>query len=181
MEQFYHDDVIKWRHFPRNWPFVRGSHRSPVNSPHKGQWRGALMFSLICVWINAWVNNRDAGDLRRYRVHYDVTVMSPIKAYIHARTHFRGKKVLFQREARIREIKNNGAILYFREIVKRFCIYLSGMRWHRIGQHVWIVMHKIWTPIHILLARNEKYDLHRKMSWVWCTFSVLLILILNTV
>ena len=38
-----HDDVIKWKHFPRYWPFVRGIHRSPVNSPHKGQWRGALM------------------------------------------------------------------------------------------------------------------------------------------
>ena len=47
-----HDDVIKWKHFPRNWSFVRGIHRSPVNYPHKGQWRGALMFSLICVWIN---------------------------------------------------------------------------------------------------------------------------------
>ena len=47
----------------------------PVNSPHKGQWRGALMFSLICVWINVWVNNREAGDLRRYRVHYGVIVM----------------------------------------------------------------------------------------------------------
>ena len=189
------DDVIKWKHFPRYWPFVRGIHRSPVNSPHKGQWRGALMFSLIyariknkrlsthsrgwwfetlscslwrhrnevasevrhgwvssefyvlwprsslyqiaacrqlydrvlleptvpvstilfdyivrkhddvikwmcgeftgqrciprtkasdaellcfsliCVWINSWVNNREAGDLRRYRAHYDVTVM----------------------------------------------------------------------------------------------------------
>ena len=55
-----HDDVIKWRHFPRCWPFVRGIHRSPVNSLHKGQWRGTLMFSLICVWINGWVNNRDA-------------------------------------------------------------------------------------------------------------------------
>ena len=43
-----HDDVIKWKHFPCYWPFVRGIHRSPVNSPHKGQWRGALMFSLIC-------------------------------------------------------------------------------------------------------------------------------------
>ena len=58
-----HDDVIKWRHFPRYWPFVRGIHRSPVNSPHKGQWRGALMFSLICVWINGWVNIGEAGDL----------------------------------------------------------------------------------------------------------------------
>ena len=71
-----HDDVIKWKHFPRNWPFVRGIHRSPVNSPHKGQWRGALMFSLICVWINGWVNNREAGDLSRHRGHYDVIVMT---------------------------------------------------------------------------------------------------------
>ena len=73
-------DVIKWKHFPRYWPFVRGIHRSPVNSPHKGQWRGALMFSLICAWINCWVNNREAGDLRRYRAHYDVTVMKTSQA-----------------------------------------------------------------------------------------------------
>ena len=70
-----HDDVIKWKHFPRNWPFVRGIHRSPVNSPRKGLWRGALMFSLICVWINDWVNNREAGDLRRHLDHYGVSVM----------------------------------------------------------------------------------------------------------
>ena len=70
-----HDDLIKWKHFPRYWPFVRGIHRSPVNSPHKGQWRGALMFTLICARINGWVNNREAGDLRRYRAHYDVIVM----------------------------------------------------------------------------------------------------------
>ena len=73
----WHDDVIKWKHFPRNWPFVRGIHRSPLNSPHKGKWRGALMFSLICPRINGWVNNGDeAGDLRRHRAHYDVIVMN---------------------------------------------------------------------------------------------------------
>ena len=70
-----HDDVIKWKQFPRHWPFERGIHRSPVNSPHRGQWRGALMFSLNCAWIHGWVNNRDAGDLRRNRAHYDVSVM----------------------------------------------------------------------------------------------------------
>ena len=75
-----HDDVIKWKHFPRCWLFVRRIHRSPVNSPYKGQWRGALMFSLICVWINGWVNNRDAGDLMRYRAHYDVIIM---EEYVH--------------------------------------------------------------------------------------------------
>ena len=71
----FHDDVIKWKHFPRYLSFVQGIHRSPVNSPHKDQWRGALMFSLICAWINDWVNNREAGDLRRHRARYDVTVM----------------------------------------------------------------------------------------------------------
>ena len=71
-----HDDVIKWKHFPRYWPFVREIHRSPVNFPHKGQWRGALMFTLICTRMNGWVNNREAGDLRRCRVHYDVIVMA---------------------------------------------------------------------------------------------------------
>ena len=70
-----HDDVIKWKHFPRYWPFVRGIHRSLMNSPHKGQWHGTLIFSLICVWINDWVNNRGAGYLRRYSTHYGVIVM----------------------------------------------------------------------------------------------------------
>ena len=70
-----HDDVNNWKHFPRYWPFVRGIHRSPVNSSHKGQWRGALMFSLNFAWINGWVNNGEADDLRRRGVHYEVTVM----------------------------------------------------------------------------------------------------------
>ena len=69
---FNHDDVIKWKNFPLYWPFVRGIHRTPVNSPHKGQWRGALMFSFICAWMNGSVNSREAGDLRRHRAYYDV-------------------------------------------------------------------------------------------------------------
>ena len=70
-------DVIKWKHFPCYWPFVWEIRRSPVNSPRKGQWRGALMFSLICAWVNGWVNNREAGDLRRHQAHYGVIVMVP--------------------------------------------------------------------------------------------------------
>ena len=72
----FHDDVIKWKHLPRYWPFVWGIHRSPVISPHKGQWRGALMFLWSAPWINGWVNNREAGDLRQNCAHCDVTVMS---------------------------------------------------------------------------------------------------------
>ena len=81
------NNVIKWKHFPcswwrhqmetfsRYWPFVQGIHWSPVNSPHKNQWRGALIFSLICTWINGWAIDREAGDLRRYRTNFDVPVM----------------------------------------------------------------------------------------------------------
>ena len=69
-----------WRHpmerFSALLVLFAGTHRSPVNSPHKGQWRGAFMFSLICVWINGWVNNRDAGDLKRYCAHYDDTALT---------------------------------------------------------------------------------------------------------
>ena len=71
----WHGDVIKWKHFPRDWPFVREIHRSPVNSPHKGQWRGCLM----CVWINGWVNNCEAGDLRRHCAYYVITVMERVR------------------------------------------------------------------------------------------------------
>ena len=78
-----HYDVNKWKHFSRYWPFVREIYCSPVNSPHKGQWRGALMFSLICAWINAWVNKREAGDSRRHRTHYDVIVMLICSYYAH--------------------------------------------------------------------------------------------------
>ena len=73
-----HDDVIKWKHFRRNWPFVRkfiGPRWIPRTN---GQWRGALVFSLTCVWINVWVNNGEAGVSRRHRTHYDVIVMHTV-------------------------------------------------------------------------------------------------------
>ena len=65
-----------WRHqietFSALLALCAGYSPVPLNSPPKDQWRGALMFSLICAWINDWVNKRKAGDLRR---HYDVNVM----------------------------------------------------------------------------------------------------------
>ena len=72
-----HDDVIKCKPFPCYWPFVRGIHRPPMDLdyPHKGQERGSFMLSSICAWSNVWANNRNTVDLRRHRVHYDVTAM----------------------------------------------------------------------------------------------------------
>ena len=64
-----------WRHqmetFSPLLALCVGNSPVPVNSPHQGQ------FSLICARINDWVNNREAGELRRYRGHYDVIVMEP--------------------------------------------------------------------------------------------------------
>ena len=74
------DAITWWRHqmgtFSALLALCAGNSSVPVNSPHKGQWRGALMFSLICARMNDWVNNREAGDLRRYRAHYDVIVVT---------------------------------------------------------------------------------------------------------
>ena len=60
-----------WRHQMEtssvSLAFVRGI-RWPMNF--------AALFSLICAWTNGWVNNRDAGDLRRHRAHYDCNGIS---------------------------------------------------------------------------------------------------------
>ena len=66
------DDVIKWKHSPHYWSFVRGIHWLPVNYLRKGRWRGDLMFSLICVWTNGWANHQDSGGLRAI-----VLIMTP--------------------------------------------------------------------------------------------------------
>ena len=104
--------VIKWKHFPRYWHFVRGIHRSTVNSPHKGQWRGALMFSLICTRKYGWVNNREAGDLRRHGAHYDVTVMIIVTSCHHCCRH-PGRQQHMKLHARkfCNIIKNNAWII----------------------------------------------------------------------
>ena len=65
-----HDDAIKWKGIPRCWPFVRGINRSLVNSPHRGRWRAALMFSLMVIVILCTRVKR--VDAVRLRVHDDV-------------------------------------------------------------------------------------------------------------
>ena len=113
--QKYHDDIIKWKHFPRYWPIVRGIHQSPVNSPHKGQSHGALMFSLICAWINGWVNNHEASDLRCHRTHYDIIVKVP--------TGFR-TKYLYDSKIRIQVLHIQ--VLRPKPVKRSWSIYLYG-------------------------------------------------------
>ena len=120
-----HDDVIKWKHFPRYWPFVRGIHRSPANSPHKGKLRAALMFSLICAWINVWVNNREAGDLRRYRAHYDVIVM---EQKLHGRFLVHGERPSPSLDSSLNTLRprQNGRL--FADVILK-CIFLNEKVW----------------------------------------------------
>ena len=71
----WYPNVIKCKHFPHYQLLVRRIRPSPVDSPHKGQLRRALMFSMICAWTNGWANSRDVGDLGGHSAHYDVIVM----------------------------------------------------------------------------------------------------------
>ena len=68
-----------WRHQMETFPALLAlcAGNSPVTGefPHKDQWRGALIISLIFAGINGWVNNRGAGDSSRHRAHYDITVV----------------------------------------------------------------------------------------------------------
>ena len=60
-----HDDV-KWKHFPR----YTGLNEFPSQRPV--MWSFDVFFDRGL--NHGWVNNRDAGDLRRHCAHYDVTV-----------------------------------------------------------------------------------------------------------
>ena len=72
-----HDDVIKWKHFRVTGPLCvefTGHRWIPLTKASDAQ---LWFFSLICAWINGWVNNHEAGDLRRHCAHYDFIVIKP--------------------------------------------------------------------------------------------------------
>ena len=88
MSRLFHDDSYSiWRHqmetFYKLLSLSVGILLVRVNSPHWGQWRGAFVFSLICAWLNGRVNNREAGDLRHHRAHYDVIVILMVDQCVH--------------------------------------------------------------------------------------------------
>ena len=129
-----HDDVIKWKHFPRYWPFVRGLNRSPVNSPHKGQWHGVLMFSLICAWIYGWVNNGEAGELKRHCTHYDVTVMRNQTAVAkHNYRDLAGQRMIYALPNKpcCSHVPNNMAFFHCRSTI--YIEYMVTNIWRAIG------------------------------------------------
>ena len=136
-----------WRHQMENFfvllAICAGNHQWPVNSSHKGQWCRALIFSLICVWINGWVNNGEAGDLRRDHAHYDVTVM--FKASISNRN-------WDSNGSRNSSLKNYSkmSIIYVFVINRSYFFHLIGnqfINWHiTICCSICSCGRQIWSP-----------------------------------
>ena len=143
-----------WRHqretFPRYWPFVRGIHRWLVNSPHKGQWRGALIFSLIWGWINGWLNNRKAGDLRRHRAHYGVTVIYTGATKQEHWFLFKIQALLYDRTCQMRWYRHAEGL----RNVSKFAIYTITGKWW--SDPVKWCLHKPWSKMNCI-------NLHKHM------------------
>ena len=142
-----YDDVIKWKQFPRYWSFLQGIYRSPVNSPHKDQWRGALMFSLICARINGWVNDGEAGGLRRHRTHYDVIVM--VIFFLMKGTRLKGAKKIMGWSI---DIKN--AVLYSKWFTQNSTCVCLWVCWYT---RVWMNLYDPPWKLHIKISHmNHK-------------------------
>ena len=77
--KFYEFEKSWWRHqmetFSALLTLCAGNSPVSCEFPSQRSVTRSLDVSLICAWINAWVNNREAGDLRLHRGHYDVIVM----------------------------------------------------------------------------------------------------------
>ena len=91
--------------------------------------------SLICIWIQGWVNTREAGCLRRHRGHYDVIVMI---TYSHGTDKLHNISEL--RSVKLFHLWKNWLMMWHTMIVKhhwseKICylfIYLVGYwRWSR--------------------------------------------------
>ena len=118
-----------------------GNSPVPGEFPHKGQWRGTLMFSLICAWINGWVNNGKAGDLRRHHSHYGVTVM-------HAT--FKGKPIFDRTEKR--QITEQGKLAYW-----RCCHVMQDTQFAAIPPS-----RPVWLPSHPDYMYTSKLSYHSR-------------------
>ena len=147
-----HDDVINWKHFPRYWPFVRGIHRSPVNSLHKGQWRGALMFSLICAWINGSVNNHEANE-------WFETLSRALWCH---RNGFQGSSAVF-------------SWIKFRLISSKFLTYVRHFRKYFMGEIGWILFEfhflfrrvKFTALLRVMACSEQATSHYMKQLWSW--------------
>ena len=163
-----------WRHqmekFSALLAFVRGIHRSPVNSRHKGQWRGVFRISLICAWINVWVNKREAGDLGRHSAHYDVTVMSRKDLDSHGFGTVRYAVFVFHKEGFQRH-----ALPQYRKIYRYiFMVKLHDKKefWNRYLCHLWsLSLNMDSLFIHSCKSNNTHYKVWYKITYPLLNFN----------
>ena len=154
-----HDDVIKWKHFPHYWPW------SPANSPHKGQWREALVFSLIWAWIYGWVSKLDAGDLRRHRNHYHVILMRNASQAILCRLATLTNLWFYLIHTRTSEERHH-TFLNVSGSRSQFCLYNVNCYYLII----WIPL-----PIALLLFRHARFEiciLNNQIKYLPCALGL---------
>ena len=149
--KFLHDDVIKWKHFPRNWPFVRGIHRSPVNSPHKGQWRGALMFLSRKSW-GWWFETISCPLWRHCNGQPQITCLCRIKGTLASKQGLVTKHIVYTYTAH--DKVHSTAITHDvinRSLTRHHWIPIRFLRWWR-RQHVryWFTGHSLTSFLQIV-------------------------------
>ena len=164
-----------WHHqmetFLCYWPFVQGIHQSPVNSQHKGQWLGALMFSLICSWIKGWVNSCEAGDFRCHHAHYDVTVIEILYWTVVSNWNYSNKvscikagSTLSQPVMSQTRIEQRCVTKLYDQFNCRFCDHLLK----HTSQHAWSrLSHMVrccYNMINFLINLHKRHPLGRGMG-----------------
>ena len=164
------------------------------------------MFSLICAWTNTWANNRDAGGLRRYRVHYDVTVMElNIKMEKQPHQEFNGihpcdcdyHVLPFNTCTQYHNLYNIWWTIFFvtiyRNVYHLLIIYHKitiVVRWIIFSHHCWNVITWIFETLPeysgkrghyriICRHRNNPYHLNALYSFILksCTWTILMLLL----
>ena len=147
---YFNNDVIKWKHFPRYWPFVRGIHQWPVDTQHKGQWRGALMFDLrlnkrLSKQSRRWWFETPPRSLWRQRNIYVYPGTLPSLKIMNISCQlWEGSKKQFLRRGEINEVDwqvdgTSYDLLECKHIICNICVVtldllLTGYNWLIIGQ-----------------------------------------------
>ena len=149
---------------------MRGIHRSPVDSPHKGQWRGGLMLFLICDWTNGPADNRDTGDLRRLaNQNIPICIVTTIKISIIGMS--RVKPDFYLRMTRVINTRNELAsswISFMASTVEFTGVTLTSFCHQRVKWHA-VISFPIddWRIKMMVFLNAEDFSIRNVL---WCDF-----------
>ena len=146
-----------------HWPFVRGIHQWSLDSPHKGKWRRALMFSLMCTWTNGEANNGIAGDLRRHNVH--VTLLTETVMIIMGCTIYEMRIVWRINYALV----NDGTVLAAVLLVWGVNKFLDALQWRHNGRDVFSNHQHHHCLLNRLFGRRSKKTPKLRVIGLWGT------------